>query len=310
MRQVLKVVLPAVIAAVLILLPGAAYAQTGTIAGVARDASGGALPGVLVEVTSPQLIEKVRSTQTDGNGRYQIAALPVGVYKVTFTLQGFNVTSRENINLTSDFNATVNGDMKVGDIKEVLEVTASTPLVDVQNARQQTVFTGEELRELPTERNVPALLNLVPGITSSRGICSGGVGIFCSPNLSDFNAHTSALDSNGVTGQGSGLNQGRIMVDGMVINGVNPSSITGMTSGYNADIANAQEISFTLSGSLGESETGGAALNIVPRTGGNRYSGNFFTSYTSLPWFDRNNETRRGGQPSLLVNDHDVSGAF
>ena len=38
--------------------------------------------------------------------------------------------------------------------------------------------------------------------------------------------------------------------------------------------------------------------------------GNFFTSYTSLKWFDRNNETRRGGQPSLLVNDHDVSGSF
>jgi len=230
---------------------------------------------------------------------------------VTFTLQGFNVSSRENIVLTSDFTASVNGDMKVGDIKEVLNVTANTPLVDVQNARQQTVFTGEELRELPTERNVPALLNLVPGITSSRGICSGGVGIFCSPNLSDFNAHTSALDSNGVTGQGSGLNQGRIMVDGMVINGVNPSSITGMTSGYNADIANAQEISFTLSGSLGESETGGAALNIVPRTGGNRYSGNFFTSYTKLKWFDKNNETRTSVTVlNQEIYDYDVTGSF
>ena len=44
------------------------------------------LPGVTVEVTSPQLIEKVRSTITDENGRYQIASLPVGIYKVTFTL--------------------------------------------------------------------------------------------------------------------------------------------------------------------------------------------------------------------------------
>src|SRR5688572_28001167 len=142
MRQVFKVVLPAMIAAVLVLLPGAAYAQTGAIAGQARDTSGAALPGVLVEVTSPQLIEKVRSTTTDGNGRYQITALPVGTYKVTFTLQGFNVSSRENIVLTSDFTAPVNGDMKVGDIKQVVDVTATTPLVDVQNARQQTVFSG------------------------------------------------------------------------------------------------------------------------------------------------------------------------
>lgn len=307
MRQVFKVVLPAVIAAVLILLPGAAYAQTGAISGVARDASGGALPGVLVEVTSPALIEKVRSTQTDGNGRYQITALPVGVYKVTFTLQGFNVTSRENVQLTSDFTATVNGEMKVGDIKEVLEVTANTPLVDIQNARQQTVITGEELRELPTERNLPALLNLVPGITTTRGICSGGVGVFCSPNISSFNAHASGLDS---IGQGSGLNQGRIMIDGMVINSANPG-ITGITSGYQADVANAQEISFNLSGSLGESETGGASLNIVPRTGGNRYSGNFFTSYTQMRWFDKNNETR---DSVTVLNqefyDYDVTGSY
>ena len=308
MRQVFKVVLPAVIAAVLILLPGAAYAQTGTISGVARDGSGGALPGVLVEVTSPQLIEKVRSTQTDGNGRYQIAALPVGTYKVTFTLQGFNVSSRENIALTSDFTATVNGDMKVGDIKEVLEVTASTPLVDIQNARQQTVFSGEDIRELPTNRNVPDLLNLVPGITSTRDICPGGVGVFCSPVLANFNSHASALDS---IGQGSGLQQGRIMIDGMVINSGNQTGIQGMTAGYNADIANAQEISFTLSGSLGESETGGAAINIVPRTGGNRFSGNFFTSYTDMKWFDKNNETRNS---VTVVNqvfyDYDVTGSY
>ena len=262
-------------------------------------------------MTSPQLIEKVRSTQTDGNGRYQIAALPVGVYKVTFTLQGFNVSSRENINLTSDFTATVNGDMKVGDIKEVLQVTATTPLVDIQNARQQTVFTGEEIRELPSERNVPALLNLVPGITSSRGICPGGVGVFCSPVLTDFNAHSSALDSNFITGQGSGLNQGRIMVDGMVINSGNPTGIQGMTAGYNADIANAQEISFTLSGSLGESETGGASINIVPQTGGNRYAGNFFTSYTKMRWFDKNNETRNSVTVlNQVFYDYDVTGSY
>ena len=62
----------------LFLPPSAAFAQTGTIAGQARDASGAALPGVTVEVRSPALIEKVRSTTTDGNGRYQITALPVG----------------------------------------------------------------------------------------------------------------------------------------------------------------------------------------------------------------------------------------
>ena len=308
MRHVFRV-LPVLIAAVLFLMPSSAYAQNGSISGQARDGSGAALPGVTIEVSGPQLIG-TRSTVTDDNGRYNITALPAGTYKVTFTLQGFATTSRDNVAVTTDFAANVVADMRVGDIKEVVDVTAEAPTVDVQNARQQLSFAGEELRDLPTSRNVPSLLNLVPGLANQgafgnflQGICSGGVGVFCSPVLTNFNSHTSVNDLDG-------LGQGRLLVNGIPINSANPSLITGQSSGYNADIANAQEITFTLSGSLGESETGGAAINIIPRTGGNRYAGNFFTSYTSLPWFDRNNGTRRGAQPNLALNDHDVSGAF
>ena len=57
-----------VLAAVL-LVPPVVYAQVGAIAGTVRDGSGGVMPGVNVEVTSPALIEKVRSTITDDNGR-------------------------------------------------------------------------------------------------------------------------------------------------------------------------------------------------------------------------------------------------
>ena len=293
-------------AAVLILLPNSAYAQNGSISGQARDASGAALPGVTVEVSSPALIEKVRSTTTGDNGRYQITALPVGTYKVTFTLAGFSVISRENVVLTTDFTANVNADMKVGDLKEVVDVTAEAPTVDVANARQQQVISSEAIRDLPTARNIGSIMTLVPGLTQGGafgGICNGGVGVFCAPTLSSFNAHNSIND-------GEGLNQGRLLIDGIPINAGNSSNITGTSNGYNADVANAQEVTFTLSGSLGESETGGAAINIVPRTGGNRYAGNFFTSYTETKWFDRNNGTRRGAPVNVLINDHDIQGSF
>ena len=276
MDQMKKPALRALIAAALFLLPHAAFAQSGQISGIARDVSGAALPGVTVEVSGPQLIERVRSAQTDSNGRYQITSLPVGTYKVTFTLQGFSVISRDNVQVATDFTANVNADLKVGDIKETVDVTAEAPTVDVANARQQQTFRGEELRDLPTSRNVPSLMALVPGIASSGfngNICNGGVGVFCSPIITNFNSHTSANDTDG-------LAQGRLLVNGMPINSADTSLITGQSSGYNADIANAQEVSFTLSGSLGESETGGVAINIVPRTGGNRYAGNYFTSYT------------------------------
>ena len=59
------------------------------ISGVVRDASGAVLPGVTVEAASPALIEKVRTTVTDGTGQYAIENLRPGVYTVTFTLPGF-----------------------------------------------------------------------------------------------------------------------------------------------------------------------------------------------------------------------------
>src|SRR5262245_46995166 len=88
-------------AACVVLLPIAAAAQTSTIAGEVRDVSGALLPGVVVEVSSPALIEKVRTATTDGAGRFSIIQLRPGTYTVTFTLPGFSVAKRENIELTS-----------------------------------------------------------------------------------------------------------------------------------------------------------------------------------------------------------------
>ena len=69
------------------------------------------MPGVTVEVTSPALIEKIRSAVTDTNGQYRITNLPVGTYTVTFTLAGFTNQQRDNIVLTSGFTAPVNATM-------------------------------------------------------------------------------------------------------------------------------------------------------------------------------------------------------
>src|ERR1700682_4246434 len=92
------------IAAFLILLPAAAFAQ-GHIAGTVRDPSDAIMPGVLVEVTSPALIEKVRSATTDGSGQYRITNLPVGTYTVTFTLEGLSRQQRDDGALTTGLNA-------------------------------------------------------------------------------------------------------------------------------------------------------------------------------------------------------------
>ncbi|HET9192946.1 MAG TPA: carboxypeptidase regulatory-like domain-containing protein [Vicinamibacterales bacterium] len=315
MRGVVRVCLA--VAAVIALLPAAAFAQEGTIAGTVRDSSGAVMPGVTVEVTSPALIEKVRSAVTDANGQYRIPALPIGTYTVTFSLEGFTKQQRADVILTSGFTAPINATMSVGQLAETLVVTAESPAVDVQNARQAVVFEGEQLRDLPTNRNVNSLLALTPGINSGyqpgtlSGVCSGGVGVFCNPGVTAFNQGGQA---GGDTGN---LSQGRVMVDGQVVNSGGNLPIVGAAGGYTADLANAQEVNIQLSGALGESETGGASINIIPRTGGNRYAGDFNVLYTRRGWFDQNNsayaaEELGGIEPEFqaVLRDHDVSGAF
>src|SRR5439155_13811477 len=171
---------------------------------------------------------------------------------------------------------------------------------------QVATFAGDQIRDLPTARNIRTLLTLTPGLTATGlgADCVGGVGVWCNNNIYNLSSHTAADDTVGST-------QGRVMVDGTIINTGGGAGIMGMTGGYVADIANAQEVNVQISGALGESETGGAAINIIPRTGGNRYSGNFFNSYTRRAWFDENN----GAYPSIISNypiirDYDVSVAF
>jgi hypothetical protein len=308
--------------AVLLLLPAAAFAQQGQIAGTVRDASGGVIPGVLVEVTSPALIEKARSATSDASGQYRITNLPVGTYSVKFALEGFAPQQRENVVLTTGFTASVNVTMTVGQLADAVTVTGETPTVDVQNARQVASFEGSDIRDLPTTRNIRSVLTLTPGLTATGlgADCVGGVGVWCNNNIYNLSAHTATNDTEGGA-------QGRVMVDGTIINTGGGAGIMGMTGGYVADVANAAEVNVQISGALGESETGGAAINIIPRTGGNRYSGNYFMTYTQGDyntdgdlrdggvfggsWFSKNN----GSHPEIsngypLIRDYDTSGTF
>jgi hypothetical protein len=311
-----------VFAAFLMMLPASALAQQGQITGTVRDASGGVVPGVLVEATSPALIEKVRSATSDASGQYRIANLPVGTYSVAFTLEGFSKQQQNNVVLTTGLIASVNATMSVGQLADTVTVTGEARTVDVQSARQVATLESAEIRDLPTTRNIRSVLTLTPGLTATGlgSDCVGGVGVWCNNNIYNLSAHTATNDTDG------GL-QGRVMVDGTIINTGGGAGIMGMTGGYVADVANAQEVNVQISGALGESETGGASINIIPRTGGNKFAGNYFVTFTrgdynvdgtvrdgglfSGSWFSKNNQKFpeiANGYP--LIRDYDTSGAY
>src|SRR5436853_2496942 len=113
----------------LALLPATVSAQS-AIAGAVKDATGAVLPGTTVEASSPALIERVRTAVSDAQGRYAIVDLRPGLYTVTFTLPGFNTVMQTNVDLPSNFTATINAEMKVGALAESVTVTGESPVVD------------------------------------------------------------------------------------------------------------------------------------------------------------------------------------
>src|SRR5712675_1500508 len=135
---------------VLLMAAGVSAQTNATIAGTIKDATGAVMPGVTVEASSPALIEKTRSTVTDGSGQYRIVDLRPGIYTVTFTLPGFQTARREGIELSGSFIASINADMKVGGVTETVTVTGETPIVDVQSVKRQTTLSSETLTTVPT----------------------------------------------------------------------------------------------------------------------------------------------------------------
>ena len=247
---------------VVLFIPTLAFAQ-GSITGTVRDASGAVLPGVTVEASSPALIEKTRTAVTDGGGQYRIIDLRPGSYVVTFTLTGFTTVKREGVELTGNFVATINADLRVGAIQETVTVTGDAPIVDVQSVRRQTVVDGDVVASIPTSRSYGSLFQLVPNITTAGGTAAD---VQVMPGLSVFSS------PNGRAGEG------RLLVDGLAVG----AALTGGgVSSYIPDVANTQEVSFSTSGGLGENDSGGPAMNIVPKTGGNTIKGNVYLAGTT-----------------------------
>jgi hypothetical protein len=171
-------------------------------------------------------------------------------------------------------------------------------VVDLQSAQRETVLTNEVIRAIPTAGSYNALLVLVPGLTGGQQDVATGPCNSCT-----FSAHGTVLSS------GRANRDGRLLVDGISI--AVPQA--GGTN-YLTDTRNAQEVTFTIAGSLGEVESGGPVMNIIPRSGGNSVSGNAFAAWADDAFQGQNvdDELRRAGltAPNPLIKSYDVSGAI
>ena len=252
--------------ACVVLFPAAVFAQqaaNSVIAGTVRDASGGVLPGATVEAASPALIERVRTVVTDGQGLYRVTDLRPGTYTITFTLPGFATVRREGLELPSNFTATVNADLRVGTLEETVTVTGESPVVDVQTLTATTRLSNQTLDSLPTARNVLDLLLLNPAAqTTPSSRSTGGA----------------AGETDGrVSIHGGRSTDQKVSVDGMRFN----VTVAGNMTVWVNPLSTQDILIETAAGGSAEYDTGGAQMNVIPKDGGNSFSGGLFANYAN-----------------------------
>jgi outer membrane receptor protein involved in Fe transport len=248
-----------VVVCLLAVLPASGQTPVGAIEGLVKDSSGGVLPGVTVEVTSPALIERIRTTVTDNTGNYRILRLPVGEYAVKFSLAGFTTVERSNIIVNSGFTATINAELKVGQVAETLTVTGESPVVDVRTTTTQTILTDKVIESIPSARNVFDMTKFVIGSSTSTPDVGG----------STSQLYT-AIQVHGSRGNDRAYYRDGINLSHYFGDGDAPHSY-GSTGAQ-------EEVNYQTTAIPASVSNGGMVINMVSKAGGNRVSGSLFAS--------------------------------
>jgi hypothetical protein len=241
----------------LLVMASTAVAQQGTseIRGKVVDDQGAAIPGATVVVRN-QETGMFRETVSNADGTYFISGVVPGLYELTSELQGFRKYSRRDVRLEIGKTATLDIQLLVGALEELITVTAESPIVDVTSKEVGGRVSARELVELPSvNRNFVGFVGLLPGII---------------PSIS-----TESFGSDAVTVNGQDNRNNNYMLDG----GSNNDDVIGQRAGTQArtPIEAVQEFQVLTNQFDAEfGRTAGGIINAVTKQGSNLFRGSAF----------------------------------
>jgi Carboxypeptidase regulatory-like domain/TonB dependent receptor/TonB-dependent Receptor Plug Domain len=271
----------------LLLAPIVVAQTTGTIEGTVTDQNGGALPGVTVEITSPNL-QGTRTATTGNDGRFRFPSVPPGPYKVTSNLSGMG-TSAKNANVTLDSTATVNLQMQVS-AKEAITVTGEAPLIDTASTTTGSNYSAKVMDKLPLARNYASIVLAQPGVQTDVGETQGralAVSIYGSTSAENLWIIDGVNTTNVIKG-----------LQGKAINGEFIQEVEVKTGGYQAEYG----------------RTTGGVVNVITKSGGNEFHGDLFGYYnrpsmSAKQRFDKTDSYSQGGDalntPGYVITPQD-----
>jgi len=239
-----------------------AQVQTGSILVRAADEQGAVMPGVTITIASPVLVAGSMSGVTDAGGVNRFPSLVPGTYTVKLELAGFQTITRENIQVLVGQTTPVEFSMKVATLAESITVTGASPTVDTTSATVAVNLSEQLIQGTPGGRDIWALVEAkVPGLVMSRpdvGGASGGL-------QGTFSARGTASSQN--TSFLNGINVG------------DPAAIGA--AGFYYDFDAFDDIQVSTGAHDITVPTSGVFLNMVTKTGGDKWNGSATLTCTS-----------------------------
>jgi hypothetical protein len=251
----LRTLVPAVFVVMSAMPAVAQVTALSSIRGTVSDATGGALPGVTVTLTSPalQVADMVATTQADG--MYRFGELPAGIYKLKFELSGFSTFVREDLRLTVGFEARVDVPLTIGTVQESVTVSGESPVVDLAKTTTAADLSKDQIAMLPVGRGFQQLYAMTPGVNATGA-----------PDVGDSQMNNrQSLMSFGVQ-----------MASKIEIEGINIATDTGDGgTGVYMSSFSIEEAQIKTSGNTAEVSTPGISMTTVLKSGSNSLHGTY-----------------------------------
>lgn len=262
--------------AVLALSGAGVRAQTfnATLVGQVTDQNGGAVPGASVTVVNTGTSAS-QTAATGEEGQYVIAQLPPGQYELRVEAAGFKTVVQTGLVLETDKTQRVNVTVEPGAVTDTITVVADAPVINTDTSDKGEVITPKQVQDLPLNgRNFTDLALLVPGVYRRPADDDQGEGLATAGTRTDSS---------------------NFILDGVVNRSDRNASV-----GVNTSIDSIREFKVETSTYSAEyGRTAGAQVNVVSKSGTNKFSGSAF-NYLRNDVFDADNFFTAPGEEKKL----------
>ena len=236
--------------------------STSEIKGRIADPNGAVVTGATVTVTDTSKGIS-RTATTDAHGEYRFLSLPPGTYNLRVEASGFSSQLKNNVQVTVGQTADQDFSLKVGDASATVEVTGDLPVIETDRSQQSTTVNERYIRDLPIDRRDYLTFTLLaPGVVDSNALADN----------SDF--RVAQTPQSGISFYGNNGRGNNITVDGAEAN--------DQGGGVRSNLSQEAVQEFQINRSNYNAELGGASggvINIVSKTGTNRFSGSAFAYF-------------------------------